>query len=35
MRRSPEPTATGEETFSAIADQRSRFAIGAMIRHLS
>ena len=33
-RRSPLATATGDETFSAIADQRRGFAIGAMIRQL-
>src|SRR5207253_9879061 len=33
-RRSPLGTATGDETFSAIADQRRGFAIGAMIRQL-
>src|SRR5439155_8689191 len=32
--RSPLAMATGEETFSAIADQRRGFAIAAIIRHL-
>src|SRR5437763_217828 len=33
-RRSPLAAAAGDETFSAIADQRRGFAIGAMIRQL-